>query len=641
MQQLSLLPVSSQQDVANSAAQQRSSASEHARFEDTLARARQGVERSAPPKNVNQSRAVDKSLDDVPRSQNVTTTKQHNQTVGSGEQGSVLPQMRQTLPQVESSAENATKTFGSLEIEGAEHTVALMAQLDAEDAAQSVIVANSNQLNSNGSGTPSAAFPSAQLSLSINGQPMAEQATRPSVAVGTDGARSSATSSLGQGDAGVSADLSAGKTAQVPEGVNAQASAKNTSVHGVSASLANGGLSTTLASPNAEASPIARESVVNASSGLGASGMSGVNGEPRFSSDASSTSAVGAGNTSSNTEMNELARKQLSQGPVLESKAAGSQASEQLDRLAKGMSSESELGLQTKSNAVAALKGAAEQVASHSAVGVNGNALSDGRVTAKSNGQPNEAMRESLSSNSYAGIGGSASNGLSESASALNSVASLQSAVASTVSEADQSFKVLTDASAAARAGDLGSAQLAESGEGLLAKIDISGVKASDGSAKELAQAKPYVSSLALPVEDSEWSNQLSQKLMWMNARNIQSAELHLNPADLGPIEVRIQVGPEQSSINFNTQNQNVRELLEANIHRLRDMLSDQQTGDTLSGDTSQQSFDQHGNNESDSSQANRLTGMGDSMADQSGSAEQDSSVQGMPKSEQLVDAFV
>lgn len=87
---------------------------------------------------------------------------------------------------------------------------------------------------------------------------------------------------------------------------------------------------------------------------------------------------------------------------------------------------------------------------------------------------------------------------------------------------------------------------------------------------------RPYVSSLGLPVTDTEWANQLSQKLMWMSARNIQSAELHLNPADMGPIDIKIQVGGDQSSIHFNTPNQSVRELLEANIHRLRDMLNTQ-----------------------------------------------------------------
>lgn len=156
--------------------------------------------------------------------------------------------------------------------------------------------------------------------------------------------------------------------------------------------------------------------------------------------------------------------------------------------------------------------------------------------------------------------------------------------------------------------------------------------------------ARPYVSSLGIPVDDAEWSNQLGQKLMWMSARNIQSAELHLNPADLGPIDVRIQVGSDQSSISFNTQNQGVRELLEANIHRLREMLNNpaqadsDQSGGTLAQDSGAQS----------QSESQAQTN-GESLADQPGanvSAESDqsehsSASRSVPADDRLVDAYV
>lgn len=96
----------------------------------------------------------------------------------------------------------------------------------------------------------------------------------------------------------------------------------------------------------------------------------------------------------------------------------------------------------------------------------------------------------------------------------------------------------------------------------------------SDSRVPESQAGKAYVSSLPLAVDDPDWSNQLNQKLMWMSARNIQQAELHLNPADMGPIDIKIQIGAEQSSININAQNQGVRELLEANIHKLKEMLN-------------------------------------------------------------------
>ena len=164
-------------------------------------------------------------------------------------------------------------------------------------------------------------------------------------------------------------------------------------------------------------------------------------------------------------------------------------------------------------------------------------------------------------------------------------------------------------------------------------------------SAEAQAQnvARPYVSSLGIPVDDAEWPNQLGQKLMWMNARNIQTAELHLNPADLGPIDVRIQVGSDQSSISFNTQNQGVRELLEANIHRLREMLNNptqadsDQSGGTLAQDSGSQS---QGESQAQSNGESLLTQSGSAVLTGSDEGERRDS-QLSPAEDRLIDAYV
>lgn len=173
-------------------------------------------------------------------------------------------------------------------------------------------------------------------------------------------------------------------------------------------------------------------------------------------------------------------------------------------------------------------------------------------------------------------------------------------------SESELRFKAAMESVQTVRAGDV-----SDSADINPLKLDAASqlsktaeLKTSEPQTQNLG--RPYVSSLGIPVDDAEWSNQLGQKLMWMNARNIQTAELHLNPADLGPIDVRIQVGADQSSISFNTQNQSVRELLEANIHRLREMLNSQsQTetgnsgGGTLAQDSGAQSKGQSSSDES------------------------------------------
>jgi len=87
------------------------------------------------------------------------------------------------------------------------------------------------------------------------------------------------------------------------------------------------------------------------------------------------------------------------------------------------------------------------------------------------------------------------------------------------------------------------------------------------------AGLRQYATGVGVPVGDPEWANQMGQKIVWMTGRNIQSAEIQLNPRELGPVEVKIHVQNDQANITINAQNANVREMLEQNVHRLRDMM--------------------------------------------------------------------
>ncbi|GAA3969024.1 flagellar hook-length control protein FliK [Allohahella marinimesophila] len=87
----------------------------------------------------------------------------------------------------------------------------------------------------------------------------------------------------------------------------------------------------------------------------------------------------------------------------------------------------------------------------------------------------------------------------------------------------------------------------------------------------------PFQTSLQSSINDSiEWKEQFEQKLSWFLKEGIRSARLQLNPTDMGPIDVRIQVQKDQAQIHVFAQNQQVREMLENTSHRLRDMLASQ-----------------------------------------------------------------
>ena len=69
-----------------------------------------------------------------------------------------------------------------------------------------------------------------------------------------------------------------------------------------------------------------------------------------------------------------------------------------------------------------------------------------------------------------------------------------------------------------------------------------------------------------------EWNQGLGRQIMWMVNQNMQSAEIRLNPAHLGPIEVRIEMDDEQVNVAFSSRHAAVREAVEMALPRLREM---------------------------------------------------------------------
>jgi len=107
------------------------------------------------------------------------------------------------------------------------------------------------------------------------------------------------------------------------------------------------------------------------------------------------------------------------------------------------------------------------------------------------------------------------------------------------------------------------------------------------GTAKSVNMpAAHYV--LETPFQQTGWGDALNKRISMMVSGEVQRAELHLNPKELGPIEVKIKLSHDQASISFSAQHGVVREAIESALPRLREMLAE--SGLTLVGaDVSQQ----------------------------------------------------
>ena len=79
------------------------------------------------------------------------------------------------------------------------------------------------------------------------------------------------------------------------------------------------------------------------------------------------------------------------------------------------------------------------------------------------------------------------------------------------------------------------------------------------------------------PIGSSAWANEFSQKITWMSNQQNHSAVLHLNPPDLGPLNVVLKISDNQLTAQFTSPHSAVREAVENALPRLREVLADNQ----------------------------------------------------------------
>lgn len=99
--------------------------------------------------------------------------------------------------------------------------------------------------------------------------------------------------------------------------------------------------------------------------------------------------------------------------------------------------------------------------------------------------------------------------------------------------------------------------------------------------------------SVPVPVGQPQWSQAVGEKVLWLAAQNVHSAEIRLDPPELGPMQVKISVNQEQTTVNFTSHHAGVREVLDQNLGRLRDMFNEQGLN-LVNVDISDRSFQRH-----------------------------------------------
>jgi flagellar hook-length control protein FliK len=89
------------------------------------------------------------------------------------------------------------------------------------------------------------------------------------------------------------------------------------------------------------------------------------------------------------------------------------------------------------------------------------------------------------------------------------------------------------------------------------------------------ANVMPAQVTINTPVTQDKWGDEFNQKITWLATNKEQSAELHLNPPQLGPMDVVLKVSGDQATALFTSPHAAVREAIEQALPKLREMMAD------------------------------------------------------------------
>jgi len=95
------------------------------------------------------------------------------------------------------------------------------------------------------------------------------------------------------------------------------------------------------------------------------------------------------------------------------------------------------------------------------------------------------------------------------------------------------------------------------------------------GSERTLTSGRGEVQHTVLaPINDPRWAQQFGERVVWLARGNVQNAQINISPAQLGPIQINISLNGDQMTAHFVAAHQEVRQVLEDAMPRLREMLS-------------------------------------------------------------------
>ena len=103
-------------------------------------------------------------------------------------------------------------------------------------------------------------------------------------------------------------------------------------------------------------------------------------------------------------------------------------------------------------------------------------------------------------------------------------------------------------------------------------ELGISSANAAISNAIQAPGDKP--SEINSPIHSEKWPTQFGEKLVWLAKNEVQSAQININPPQLGPIQINLTLNGDQATAVFASPHAEVRHAIEDAMPQLKEMLS-------------------------------------------------------------------
>ena len=147
--------------------------------------------------------------------------------------------------------------------------------------------------------------------------------------------------------------------------------------------------------------------------------------------------------------------------------------------------------------------------------------------------------------------------------------------------------------------------------------------------------------SIDVPVKDPAWGERIGERVLLMAGNRLQSAEIRLTPAELGPLRIQVAVDDGAANVTFLSQHAVTRDAIEQALPRLRELLAE--NGLTLN-ETNVGGHDEQGVHEGNSDNNDDSNSLANGATDSAGeplAADHAAGPQQLRRPDSLVDTFV